>query len=63
LAHSLGLRMVAEGVECEATWDALAAYGCDVAQGFYLSRPLPADQLLAWLLRRGTPAPVAAGRG
>jgi EAL domain-containing protein (putative c-di-GMP-specific phosphodiesterase class I) len=45
LAHSLGLRVVAEGVEDRATWDELARLGCDMAQGYYLSRPLPPEQL------------------
>jgi EAL domain-containing protein (putative c-di-GMP-specific phosphodiesterase class I) len=31
------------------TWDALAALGCDIAQGYYLSRPLPGPQLTSWL--------------
>jgi diguanylate cyclase (GGDEF)-like protein len=45
LAHSLKLGVVAEGVETEAHLRALAAYGCDVAQGFHLGRPCPAEQL------------------
>jgi len=49
LAHNLGLRVVAEGVESSATWHRLAALGCDLAQGFHLARPLPADELLALL--------------
>ena len=48
LGHNLGLTTVAEGVEDGATWDQLAALGCDVGQGYYLSRPLPAEQLEAW---------------
>jgi len=52
LAHSLGLRMVAEGVETRTVLDALCRYGCDQAQGFYLSRPVPAAELDAWLLAR-----------
>ena len=43
LAHNLGLRVVAEGVESEDAWRHLEALGCDYAQGYYLSRPLPAD--------------------
>ena len=43
LAHNLGLRVVAEGVESAAAWMRLAALGCDLAQGFHLARPLPAD--------------------
>ena len=41
LAHALGLRVVAEGVEDEATLDALRALGCDHAQGYHLGRPAP----------------------
>jgi EAL domain-containing protein (putative c-di-GMP-specific phosphodiesterase class I) len=52
LAHNLGLEIVAEGVETEAVWDTLAALGCTLAQGYYLSRPLPADELRDWLRRR-----------
>jgi diguanylate cyclase (GGDEF)-like protein len=53
LAHSLGLRAVAEGVESDEVWRRLAALGCDIAQGFHVSRPLPARDL-APLLQRGS---------
>jgi EAL domain-containing protein (putative c-di-GMP-specific phosphodiesterase class I) len=49
LAHSLGLRLVAEGVENETTAAVLAQSGCDVAQGFFFARALPAPQLEEWL--------------
>jgi EAL domain-containing protein (putative c-di-GMP-specific phosphodiesterase class I) len=49
LARNLGLAIVAEGVETEAIWQTLAALGCDTAQGHYLSHPLPAAELFAWL--------------
>ncbi len=52
LAHSLGLRMVAEGVEDAGAVDLLIAAGCDVAQGFYFARPMPVDELLSWLEAR-----------
>ena len=52
LAHNLGLRVVAEGVEDELTRDLLAEMGCDKLQGFLFSRPLPDDRLEAWLLAR-----------
>jgi len=61
LGHALGLRVVAEGIEDRATWDLLAGMGCDVAQGYYLSRPLPPDALAPWLLREA-PWAVALGR-
>jgi len=57
LGHALGLRVVAEGIENRATWDRLVGMGCDVAQGYYLSRPLPADALAHWL--RDSPWAVA----
>ncbi len=52
LAHSLDLRMVAEGVETRLAYDELARHGCDQAQGFYLSRPVPAATLDSWLAER-----------
>ncbi|MCU4186729.1 EAL domain-containing protein [Acidiferrimicrobium sp. IK] len=52
LARNLGLTVVAEGVETQATWEHLAALGCDTIQGYLLSRPLPPDVLAAWLRQR-----------
>lgn len=49
LAQALGARVVAEGVESEATASRLADLGCDVAQGFHFARPLPAHELTEWL--------------
>jgi diguanylate cyclase len=49
LAKSLHLRVVAEGVETETVWRRLSDLGCDLAQGHYLSRPLPPDELIAWV--------------
>src|SRR3954452_399317 len=49
LARNLGLRVVAEGVETEAIWRQLGQLGCDIGQGYYLSRPVPADELTSWL--------------
>jgi diguanylate cyclase (GGDEF)-like protein/PAS domain S-box-containing protein len=49
LAHNLGLQVVAEGVENEATWRLLGSLGCDFAQGFHMSRPLPSEQFERWL--------------
>ena len=51
LAHSLGLTLVAEGIDDLATVQALAAMGCDVGQGFFFARPMPAGQLLIWLAK------------
>ncbi|MEP7369613.1 MAG: EAL domain-containing protein, partial [Dermatophilaceae bacterium] len=52
LAHSLGLRMVAEGVENSADYAELTRLGCDQAQGYYVSRPVPAAELDHWLNAR-----------
>ncbi len=49
LAHDLGLRVVAEGVEDAATLAQLARLGCDEAQGYHLTRPIPASELTDWL--------------
>jgi EAL domain-containing protein (putative c-di-GMP-specific phosphodiesterase class I) len=45
LAHGLGLRVVAEGVEQIAELDELGRFGCDIAQGYLFSKPLPHGQL------------------
>jgi EAL domain-containing protein (putative c-di-GMP-specific phosphodiesterase class I) len=52
LAQRLGLRVVAEGVENVEACEQLAAMGCEEAQGFYLQRPLPPDELTNWLASR-----------
>jgi EAL domain-containing protein (putative c-di-GMP-specific phosphodiesterase class I) len=52
LAHDLGMRVVAEGVESEEVAQRLLMLGCDAAQGYYLARPLPAQELEAWLAHR-----------
>jgi diguanylate cyclase (GGDEF)-like protein/PAS domain S-box-containing protein len=49
LAHNLGLKVVAEGVETEKILDKLSTFGCDEAQGYYMSKPLPVDALTRWL--------------
>jgi EAL domain-containing protein (putative c-di-GMP-specific phosphodiesterase class I) len=60
LARNLGLEVVAEGVETAEAWDALASLGCDYVQGYFLSKPLPADELVLRLaeLARSWPVPV-----
>ena len=52
LAHNLGLKVVAEGVETEAALAQLVLLGCDEAQGYYLSRPLSAQDLAVWFKDR-----------
>jgi diguanylate cyclase (GGDEF)-like protein len=53
LGHNLDLTLVAEGVEDEATWQRLVDLECDLAQGFYLSKPLPSDELEPLLATAG----------
>ena len=52
LAHSLDLRVVAEGVENDIAYTELTALGCDQAQGYYMCRPVPASDLDHWLSTR-----------
>jgi diguanylate cyclase (GGDEF)-like protein len=56
LGHNLGLEVVAEGVENNEVLDRLRGFGCDVAQGFCISRPLDADRFLAWLSTTSHPS-------
>ncbi len=49
LGHNLGLKVIAEGVENEETWNQLKILGCDSAQGYHMSRPLPPEAFLDWL--------------
>ncbi|TDC43362.1 EAL domain-containing protein [Micromonospora sp. KC213] len=61
LAGALGLRVVAEGVEDERTWRLLHAAGCDVAQGWFHARPMPAEELATWLSRYRPVRPAGGG--
>jgi predicted signal transduction protein with EAL and GGDEF domain len=67
LGRNLGLAVVAEGVETEEAFTQLQDLGCDEAQGFLMSRPVPAEDLTAWLADRTVQAPVGPpekiGRG
>jgi diguanylate cyclase (GGDEF)-like protein/PAS domain S-box-containing protein len=65
MAHNLSLKVIAEGVETEAQLAFLAEHGCDQIQGYYFSRPLPADDCGEWLrekrrLQRSTRPATAA---
>ena len=59
LGHNLDLTVVAEGVATRESWDLVAAMGCDLAQGYFISRPLPPEQLTEWLHRWDVPQGVA----
>jgi EAL domain-containing protein (putative c-di-GMP-specific phosphodiesterase class I) len=61
LAHYLSLRTVAEGVETAEALAWLTERGCDVAQGYYISRPLAEDQFIAWAREHVRGAPVKLG--
>jgi diguanylate cyclase (GGDEF)-like protein len=63
LGHNMGLRVVAEGIESEAVWRLLARMGCDQGQGYFMSRPIPGDQLVAWLEKWQAPIAVADDAG
>jgi diguanylate cyclase (GGDEF)-like protein len=52
LGHGLGLQIVAEGVETPDAWSTLLRLGCDLAQGYLVSRPLPPAELLSWVQAR-----------
>jgi diguanylate cyclase (GGDEF)-like protein len=49
LGHNMGLKVVAEGVENLEAFGVLERFGCDMAQGYFISRPLPAGELRRWL--------------
>ncbi len=59
LAHALGLVLVAEGVETPEAWDRLREMGCDIAQGYLVSRPLSAGDLREWIVNRNRPVPIS----
>ncbi len=56
LGHILGLKVVAEGVEDQATLDMLIALGCDMAQGYFICRPISAEEIIRWM--RSQPDPL-----
>ena len=50
MARQLGMRTVAEGVEDRDDWDTLRAMHCDLAQGYFIAKPMPASAIPAWLI-------------
>ncbi|HXY91515.1 MAG TPA: EAL domain-containing protein, partial [Acidimicrobiia bacterium] len=63
LGRSLGLDVVAEGAETARHWDMLQRLGCRVGQGYYVSPPLPANELRAWLVHHADAELAAAPPG
>ncbi len=49
LAHNMDLKVVAEGIEDEETLRQISKMGCEEAQGYFLSKPVPSDRLIDWL--------------
>jgi len=60
LAHNMGLKVVAEGVEDQASYDLLGTLGCDYGQGYFMGRPQPAEQFGRWLQESPWGAPAAS---
>lgn len=58
LAHNLGLKVVAEGVENHQVWDRIQALGCDTAQGYFISKPATASELVRWIRARDVQANI-----
>ena len=63
LAHNIGLQVVAEGVEDKQTYDILTAWGCDGAQGYYISQAIEADDFTRWLQQAPWGYRPGAGQG
>jgi EAL domain-containing protein (putative c-di-GMP-specific phosphodiesterase class I) len=49
LAHKLGMQVVAEGIEDESVWDTLRDLGCDEGQGYWMGKPMPAEDIETWM--------------
>jgi diguanylate cyclase len=60
LAHAMSLKVVAEGVEVISSWDALGQLGCDLIQGYFISKPLPVQEFTAWMKARMPAAQVSS---
>lgn len=54
MGHELGFKVLAEGVEDKSIVEQLKRRGCDLAQGYYFSKPQPRDDVLAWLTEHST---------
>jgi EAL domain-containing protein (putative c-di-GMP-specific phosphodiesterase class I)/ActR/RegA family two-component response regulator len=63
LGHSIGLKIIAEGIETQEAWNIMHDKGCDFAQGYFVARPMPAQDLAVWMdewrKKHGLKAPTA----
>lgn len=62
LAHNLGLKAIAEGVETGAVWSRLQSLGCDTGQGYFFARPIPVEVLTQWMRTSAWGLPLDMGR-
>ena len=60
MAHHLGMKVVAEGVENREAWDLLQILECDIAQGYFIGKPLPISELPDWTPEAPYALPVSA---
>ena len=49
LAHTIGLKVIAEGVENKEQFDQLGSFGCDIIQGYYIGKPMPEEAIVGML--------------
>jgi EAL domain-containing protein (putative c-di-GMP-specific phosphodiesterase class I) len=54
MAHQLGLQVVAEGIEDRGDWELLRYLGCDIGQGYFIAKPMPAPEMDSWLMSQMT---------
>ena len=59
MGHGLGLKVVAEGIESPAAANRLREFGCDIAQGYFYAKPMPAEGFVAWMTGKAR-VPVVA---
>ena len=61
LGHAMNLKVVAEGVETAVSWEALKEFDCDLVQGYFVSKPLSADDFIKWVHEWRLDSPRAIG--
>jgi len=62
LVRDLGRKTVAEGIETQEQWDQLAAFGCDIGQGYFIARPMPAEDFQNWVKQFRAPVTTPTGK-